>query len=123
MTDYKNICASCGISEGELSSLNFGKRFHVNPNYCIEVINRKNKLLQSKIENHILHIKDLIRERDNLQQIVNTVKYTDAQGVWYWIGKGDDPESLSCPIVMLPDTLSLMLDKISKLEKIIEILR
>lgn len=30
---------------------------------------------------------------------------TPTEGVWKWQGEGDDPESLSCPVVMSADTL------------------
>ena len=36
-----------------------------------------------------------------------------ADDVWFWQGRGDDPQSLTCPVVMQPDTLRAMLEIIA----------
>ncbi len=59
MINYKSQCATCGSSEGELSSLNFGKRFHMSGMTCAAVLKNKNTILQDKINAHIEHIKML----------------------------------------------------------------
>ena len=57
----------------------------------------------------------LERERVLREQLA--VVRTDSDGVWRWIGDGnDDPKSLACPVVMSPATLRSMLADRDKAE-------
>lgn len=57
----------------------------------------------------------LERERVLREQLA--VVRTDSDGVWRWLGDGnDDPESLACPVVMSPATLRSMLTDRAKAE-------
>lgn len=46
-----------------------------------------------------------------------------ADNVWFWQGRGDHPESLSCPVVMTADTLREFTLRIAALEKQVEEMR
>ena len=67
-------------------------------------------------------IQSLKRETDGRSEArrqLNLVK-TDAEGVWRWQGDGDDPESLSCPVVMSADTLRGFVSEARRAERVRE---
>lgn len=43
--------------------------------------------------------------RTQAQASLNTIAFAGADGVWFWQGKSDPSELLTCPVVMSADTL------------------
>lgn len=67
-------------------------------------------------------LQSLKRETDGhyeVRQQLNIVK-TNTEGVWRWQGDGDDPESLSCPVVMSADTLRSFVAEVRRCERVRE---
>ena len=51
------------------------------------------------------HLKFAGTEREDFRQQLSVARCSERDGVWFWQGEGDRPESLSCPVVMSADTL------------------
>jgi chromosome segregation ATPase len=58
----------------------------------------------------------LMKERDALRAKLAIVN-TDRDNVWLWQGKGNDLDSLSCPVVMSANTLRALRADVTELEK------
>lgn len=60
--------------------------------------------LRGKVEGLAQQLKAEQEESAKLRAALAIVR-TDTEGVWRWQGEGDQPESLTCPVVMSADTL------------------
>jgi len=69
------------------------------------------------------HLKTEIAEKETARAQL-AVARTPTDGVWMWQGCGDEPEGLSCPVVMSADTLRGLLSARTKtVEEIVAYLR
>jgi glutaredoxin len=70
------------------------------------------KFKLSEVANELKEAQRQLAEHRAALDVVST----PTSGVWFWMGEGDRPESLVCPVVMSADTLRSMVDKIDQLE-------
>lgn len=47
------------------------------------------------------------------------VQHPDVDDVWFWQGSGDEPESLTCPVIMSADTLRGFLEHIAERDELL----
>lgn len=75
----------------------------------------------NKTPNQICDDINAILEIAKLKEEVAVLRRAQKEEVWYWQGDGSDfPDSLTCPVIMRPDTLRDMLATIEKLRAAVE---
>lgn len=66
----------------------------------------RERLIAAEKANSILR-EELIAAKATAQEAIGNVRtvFSHREDVWFWQGEGDDPEGLSCPVVMNVDTI------------------
>ncbi len=85
------------------------------PALCAEVREQRDRL--GFVEGKVAALGDELRaslERERILRAELAIVATETGGVWLWQGMGDDPASLSCPVVMSADTLRAFVEQIAK---------
>lgn len=82
----------------------------------IERLTRENARAKERLASCTAELKVALEEGAGLRSTLALVR-TPADGVWYWAGKDDNPESLSCPVVMTADAVRRFCACIAELER------
>lgn len=69
-----------------------------------EGLERENARAKQRLESCAAELKTALEEAADLRSKLALVR-TPTDGVWYWTGNGDHPESLVCPVVMTAEQL------------------